>query len=270
MKTGALTVRDGQKISYAVGGKEAGTPILLIHGFPFSSDMWAAQVKVLEPDFRILACDLRGTGGSQPLAGPFTMEMLVEDVYQILDQEKIARAAVMGFSMGGYLALRAIERDPRRFSALVLADTKSGADTNEAKLKRSEAIATITAKGVDAYSDTFLRSAVCPATIQRRPETVQALREMIRSGTTASGMIASLFALLSRTDTTAALPGIKVPTLILVGSEDAITPPAVAQAMREAVAGAQLAIVPESGHMSPVENPGAFNGPLLRFLKGLA
>ncbi len=269
MKARTFMTNDGEKLSYSAGGNEQGPPIVLIHGFPFSSAMWKSQVEVLKRDFRVVTYDMRGFGKSQTKHGPFTMELLVDDLIQLLDHEKISKATVVGFSMGGFLTLRAIERNPARFRALVLANTRSAADSNESKVRRTDALKTIKSKGLAAFADGFLKSAVSPATLQGKPELMKTLKGMVTTTNTVSGVSEGLFALMSRTDTTESLSLIKVPTLILVGLDDAVTPIANAKVLHDAIAGSKMEVIPEAGHMSPIENPEAFNQNLMRFLKSL-
>ncbi len=111
-------------------------PVVLVHGFPFSHSMWDPQVQALSKTFRVIAYDVRGHGASDAADGPASIDLFVDDLIGILDSLRLDRVAICGLSMGGYIALRAAERHPDRFSALILCDTKSTADTEEGKKKR--------------------------------------------------------------------------------------------------------------------------------------
>jgi len=170
--------------------------------------------------------------------------------------------------MGGYVALRAIERSPERFRALVLCDTRAEADSNEAKLKRAAGMRSVKNGDVAGFTEKFLVSVFAQESFVNRPEAVESIRQIIRKNPPA-GLCGGLLAMASRTDTTAVLPKIRVPTLILVGEKDAITPPETAQSMQKQIPGSQIFLIPQAGHMSNLENPTAFNRRLNDFLSTL-
>ena len=219
--------------------------------------MWRPQIETLAGRFHVIAPDLRGFGTNPPGDGQYTLEFMVDD---LLDQLPSEPAVLCGVSMGGYIALRAAQRAPDRIRALALADTRSEADTNDAKLKRAAAIKTVKEQGVAAYADGFLKSAFHNAAAAEKA------RPMIL-GNSPIGICAGLLALASRTDTTAFLPQIKVPTLLLVGEHDALAPPSAAQSLAGKIPGAQFHTLPAAGHISNLENPAEFNRHLLAFLE---
>lgn len=261
-----LQTLDDEKIVYQILGKSDAPAVVFIHGFPLSSQMWSSQVEFLKKDYKVISVDLRGAGRSKAVKNPFTLEMLVDDLFLVLEKEKIVKPVLVGFSMGGFIALRALERDPGRFGALVLADTKSNADSNESKLKRTEAIKTVRGKGVGEYADIFLKSAVAPNT---KPETVKSLKDLVIKETSSQSVVFSILALISRTDTSSSLSNIKIPTLVLVGDSDTVTNLSSAQDLQKGVQGSQLKIIPNAGHITPIENPSAFNDALIQFLSGI-
>ncbi len=146
-------------------------PIVLIHGFPFSHEMWSPQIAFLEKKLRVIAYDVRGHGKSDVGDGQYTLELFVDDLIGLLDHLKIEKAVLCGLSMGGYIALRAIERNPERWHALVLCDTSSQADSNEAKLRRAATIRAIKREGVKPFADTFLESAFAQTAKDAEAET---------------------------------------------------------------------------------------------------
>jgi 3-oxoadipate enol-lactonase len=231
-----------------------------------SQAMWASQVQVLQDSYRLVTYDVRGHGLSDVGDGQYMLEFFVEDLIGLLDALKIERAVLCGISMGGYIALRAIERYPGRVRGLVLCDTRCEADSNEAKLKRAAAIKTVKEKGVPAYAEGFLKNAFAAESFQARPQAVELARRIIAS-TSPLGICGALLALASRTDTTSALAAIGVPTLVLVGEKDVITPLSAAQTLQQGIAHAELHIVPGAGHLSNLENPDFFNDRLRSFLK---
>ncbi|MFN2371520.1 MAG: alpha/beta fold hydrolase [Candidatus Krumholzibacteriia bacterium] len=259
------TMLNGTTIHYVESGEVTALPVVFIHGFPFSHAMWAPQLDAVAERHRAVAYDLRGHGRSDVGDGQYTVEGHVDDLLALLDHLGIAKAVLVGLSMGGYVALRAAERAPERCRGLVLCDTRSEADGNEAKLKRAAGAVQVKRDGAAAFADGFVKAVFAPGTFTARPEAVEAVR-LIIAGTSPLAIAGTLIALAGRTDTTAALPGIAVPTLILVGEHDQVTPPEASRDMHERIPGAQLHVVPEAGHLSSVENPEFFNARLLPFL----
>ncbi|MFI5390629.1 MAG: alpha/beta fold hydrolase [Bacteriovoracales bacterium] len=253
------------EISYSVTGNENGPSIVFIHGFPFNQEMWIPQVELLQQRFKVITYDLRGHGKSGVGEGQYFMEYYVDDLITLLDHLKISSTIVCGFSMGGYIALRAMEKNPQKFKGLILVDTKSEADSNEAKIKRSEGLKVIKSKGAEVFGEGFLKGALTPETFSGNPELVEKLKSMIKSNQPL-GIGGALLALATRTDTTAALSKISVPTLILVGEKDTITPPSASQMMKEKIPGSKLEIIQRAGHLSNLENSKDFNQKLDEFL----
>ncbi len=255
-------------INYSDRGNPSGTPVVFIHGFPFSQAMWNPQVDLLSKTYRVITYDVRGHGESDIGDGQYMIEFFVDDFIGLLDHRKINKAVVCGLSMGGYIALRAIERNPERFRALILCDTRSEADPSEGRLKRAASIKTVKAQGVKVFAEGFVKAVCAPQTFQTKPDVVRFIQEIIEK-TSPIGICGTLLALASRTDTTALLPNIKVPTLILVGEHDTLTPPSAAQAMKEKIPNSELQIIANAAHMSNLENPEAFNSKLGKFLERL-
>jgi 3-oxoadipate enol-lactonase len=244
---------------------EAGKPaVVLVHGFPFSKEMWKAQAEALKKDYQVLAYDLRGMGQSSLGKAPQLLEAYVDDLFALLDFLKLKKAALAGLSMGGYIALRAMQRDPERFRALLLCDTRSDPDSDEGKLKRAAGIAAIRQKGADAFSRAML-----PNLLQDQGAKAAGLLRLML-GNKADGMANALAAMAARSDCSASLKEIRVPALVVVGSEDKITPPALAEGMAKAIPGARLAVIPGAGHVSNFDKPAEFNRLMLEFLGGLA
>lgn len=246
-------------------GQPSSPPIVLIHGFPLSHEMWINQIEVLKKAYRVIAWDLRGQGRSEVGDGLFTLEFLVDDLIALLDHLKIKQAVLCGLSMGGYVSLRTVERNTERVSGLVLCDTKSEADTNETKLARGASIRAIKKNGVGAYAETFLKGALCPTSLKDQ-SVVESAAKLIQQNT-ALGLCGTLLALAGRTDTTSFLPKIEVPTLILVGEQDTITPPEQSHKMHSMIQNSELHVIPRAAHLSNMENPVEFNTHLLSFLQ---
>lgn len=240
--------------------------IVFLHGFPFNHTMWRTQAAVLNGRFRTVLYDHRGHGQSEVGSGQYLFEFFVDDLLALLDRLQIQKTYLCGLSMGGYMALRAAERAMDRIEGLILCDTRCEADSNEAKLKRAKAVRTIEEKGVSAFCEDFLKACFSSYTYRENPALVADVREMIMS-TPVPGIIGTSIALATRTDTSAILPKLKVPTLILVGEDDSITPPEAAKTMQTLLPRAELHTIPHAGHLSNLENPDAFNKYFVDFLR---
>lgn len=257
---------NGITINYTERGLPQGLPVVFIHGFPFSHLMWEPQMKALPNEYRAITYDVRGHGESDVGDGQYSIEFFVDDFVGLLDFLVIQKAVVCGLSMGGYIALRAVERHPDRFQGLILCNTRSEADSNEGKVKRSDTVKAVKSSGVKEFAGNFVKAVFAQETFERSPQSVETIREIIESNSPL-GICGTLLALASRTDTTNFLSKISVPTLILVGEHDTLTPPSASQSMKENIRGAEMHIVPGAAHMSNLENSTFFNEKLIGFLK---
>jgi 3-oxoadipate enol-lactonase len=253
-------------VSYIERGSSQGVPVVFIHGFPFSHKMWEPQVNKLPNDIHAITYDVRGHGSSDVGDGQFTIELFVDDLIVLLDHLGIERAVLCGLSMGGYIALRAIEKHPNRIKGLVLCDTKSEPDTNEEKIKRTSSIKAVKSAGASVFAEDFVKAVFWPKTFENNLGAIEFIKELIRANSSL-GICGTLLALAARTDTTQSLSSINVPTCIIVGEYDLRTPPSCAQAMHTAIAGSELHILSNAGHMSNLENTKDFNKILNTFLK---
>jgi 3-oxoadipate enol-lactonase len=244
-------------------------PVVFMHAFPLNSTMWQAQREALRGHGRFIAFDVRGLGKSPLGSTPCMLEHVVDDLLSVLDSLRIESALLCGISMGGYVALRAVERAPERVRGLLLANTQAAAESDEGKLKRADALRKLGREGLAAYAETWLRGALSARTMETRSDVVSHVRELIMQSSPA-GVAACLLTLATRTDTSAALAKIQVPTRILVGEQDAITPPALARALCEKIAHANVHVLPGAGHLSALETPDAFNALLIQHIERVA
>ena len=242
-----------------------GRPIVLIHGYPFNRSLWTEQIPALSDSYRIVAPDLRGFGESDASQDPSTMNQLAADVAALMDHLDIARATIGGLSMGGYVALAFYKQFPSRVRALVLADTRAQADTEEAKQTREQQAEKALSEGMAGIADAMLPKLLTPETVSKRPEIVKFVRDMMLQ-TKPEGAAAALRGMAEREDQTGLLSKITVPTLILVGAEDAITPVADSEKMHQAIEGSRLVVLDHAGHVSNLERTQQFNDALLEFL----
>lgn len=262
-----LALVNGAMMHYTITGDYESRAIVLIHGFPFSSTMWDSQVNTLSEmkNLSIVTYDIRGHGNSEVGDGQYNIELFVDDLIALLDHLKINKTILCGFSMGGYIALRAIERISDRFSALILCDTQSVADSNEVKIKRANSIKLVKTDGVAKFAEGFLKVVFAPKTFSERPEIVEETRKTILSNSPL-GISGALLAMAARTETTEGLSKINVPTLIMVGENDEVTPPSAAKVMQNKIQNSKLCIIDKAAHMSNLENPQVFNEQLANFV----
>jgi 3-oxoadipate enol-lactonase len=245
----------------------SGLPLVLLHPFPLDRGYWAPQLGSLVSRCRCIAPDVRGFGET-PAAPPYTMDRYADDLICVLDALEIDRAVIGGLSMGGYIALALWRRHPTRVRALVLADTRAGADTEDGRQKRRGLIALAQAKGTGAVADAQLPGLIGKRTREKHPAVGDALRRMIERASV-GGITGALEAMMARPDSTELLPTITVPTLIIAGDEDVLTPPKEARAMHDAIAGSRIEIIAGAGHASSFERTAAFNHVLGEFLDSL-
>jgi 3-oxoadipate enol-lactonase len=246
-----------------------GPAVVLLHGFPFNRSMWSEQTEALADAYRVITPDLRGMGETTGAGDePATMDEMAHDVAALLDELGVTRAVVGGLSMGGYVALAFSRRHRLRTRTLVLADTRAGADTDDARRTREEQAQKILEEGTGTIADDFLKKVLTPETLSERPLVVARVREMILK-TEARGAAAALRGMAVRHDQTSFLENLLVPTLILVGSEDKLTPPKEAELMRREIRGSRLQIIENASHLSNVERPDEFNLALKTFLDEL-
>jgi pimeloyl-ACP methyl ester carboxylesterase len=247
----------------------AGVPVVLLHGFPFNRTMWREQIESLKDSHRVVAPDLRGLGETTVTTdAPATMEEMARDVAALLDELRITRCILGGLSMGGYVALAFYRLFPRRVRALLLADTRPQADTEEGRRTRAETAERALKEGMSAIADAMLPKLLTHTTHMKHPERVERVREMILA-TSPKGAAAALRGMAERRDQTRLLADIIQPTLIIVGSEDQITPPADSETMRREIRGSRLELIEGAGHVSNIEQPEEFNRALTKFLRDI-
>jgi 3-oxoadipate enol-lactonase len=256
-------------VSYTDEGQKESSVIIFIHGFPFNKAMWNSQVGSLKDDYRPIAYDIRGHGDSSAGNEVFSIDLFVDDLISLMDTLKIDKAILCGLSMGGYIALNAIEKHNERFDALILSDTQCIADTPEAKEKRMKSIESIRQTGVELYAGESIKNLFAQESFTTRVKEIAEIRDMIVK-TSPQSLCNTLLALSVRKETCTKLSAIKVPVLIMVGSEDKITPPVVARFMHEKITGSQLKIIDHAGHLSNMENPDEFNVQLRKFVASVS
>lgn len=260
-----IAVIDDVEIGYEDVG--AGLPLVFIHGFPHNRSLWAPQLGALVDHCRCIAPDLRGFGESS-VTGPYSMDQYADDVADLLRHLDVPRVTVVGLSMGGYVAFAMWRRHQALVRAFVLADTRATADTDEAKQKRRELIDLARERGSGAVADAQIAGMLGKTTREKHPDIVESVRLLLEDAPV-EGTVGALEAMMVRPDSTAILATIDVPTVIVVGEEDALTPVKDARAMRERIPRSRLEIIGGAGHLSNVEKPAAFNHVLSEFVGAL-
>jgi len=255
-------------VHLAVEIEGGGPPILLVHGYPLDRTIWRAQMSGLT-GWRRIAPDLRGMGRSDAPDLGYSMATYADDLAALLDALSLERAVVCGLSMGGYVAFELLRRYRPRIRALILMDTRAEADSSEERRARDAAVALVRDEGSTAIAATMIPKLFAPDASRVCPEAVQRIRRVIEA-TPVAGIAGALTAMRDRPDSTPLLAALQdLPTLILVGEQDGLTPPTVSLYLKEAIPGARLAIIPGAGHLPPVEQPEATTRILAEFLASL-
>ncbi|HQU44860.1 MAG: hypothetical protein B7Z73_12695 [Planctomycetia bacterium 21-64-5] len=258
-----------RELEFGVVDQGQGSPLLFVHGFPLSHALWNAQIPVFAASHRVIAPDLRGFGDSVETDGVVSMEDFADDLAAILDFLNVRDPVVLcGLSMGGYIALQFVRKYRQRLRGLVLCDTRASADVPEVVENRMKIAKLVIESGTQPVADAMLPKAFGPKTYAERPEVVEAVRSMIIASDP-TGVAAASRGMATRPDMTDLLPKIDVPTLVIVGADDVLTPADEMRRMAAAIPGAEFRIIPEAGHVTPLENPLAFNALLRDFLDAM-
>jgi len=261
-----VAVRDTRLAVHTSG---SGLPLLMLHGFPLDHGMWARQEPLAE-HLRLIVPDQRGFGGSAG-PGPKSMEQLADDAVALLDALHVTEPAVVcGLSMGGYVAQHVAARHPDRVAALVLVDTRLEADTPDVRAGRVDLAAKVGRIGQRIVAEAMVpRLLATSAEARGAPDRVAIEAELQRTieAQPVATIQAALAALGDRPDMTDAMRRLRAPALLVVGAEDALTPPACMEKAEQLIPDARLLVVPRAGHMTPLEAPGVFNAAVLEFLR---
>jgi len=243
----------------------SGPAVVLLHAFPLSRLMWREQLRHLAGRARVLAPDLGGFGASGAFDpgndGPVTMEKLADDVAAMMDAAQVGHALVAGVSMGGYVALALAARHRGRIGALLLADTRAEADSAENAAGREAAARKALAEGSAAHAEGLSGRLLGTTSLRERPALVAEVRGWI-SAAPAAAFAAGQRGMALRADRRDELAAIAVPTAVLVGAEDVLTPPEAARVLATGIAGATLHVLEGAGHLSQLETPGEWNAAL--------
>ncbi len=247
----------------------AGTPVVLLHAFPLNASMWMPQREALGTSYRVITPDQRGFGGTQLGHDEPSLDEVADDIAAMLDARKLDRVVLGGLSMGGYVAMAFLRRHAQRVSALILADTKLGADSAEGAANRLRIADDVIAAGSSAQLVEAMLPALLGETSRERRALVLGRVKALIEKSPPYAVAWAQRAMAARPDSTETLAAVTVPTLVVVGEEDTLSPPADAELIAKTVPGAKLVTIPEAGHLSAMEAPTEFNAAVSDFLAGL-
>jgi 3-oxoadipate enol-lactonase len=251
------------EIFYQVLGD--GPPVVLLHPFPVHHEFWSPVAQALESRYRLVVPDLRGHGASGAGEGPATMEKHAADLARVLDDSGVGRAIFVGVSIGGYVLFQFLRRHRNRVAGLVLCNTKAQADSPEARAVRLQVAADVLERGSEPFFESMLPKLMGKTTHSTRPDLIQAALRMMRKMSTEDVALVQK-GMAERLDSVETLKTINVPTLVIAGDEDTLTPVGEAELMRKNISGSEMKIVARAGHYSPWEQPAEVGKLLRQFL----
>ncbi len=245
-------------------GNPDNQPLIFIHGYLFDYTMWKAQLEYFAKDYYILSYDIRGFGKSNTNDYQITLEEWVDELFDLIYYYKLNKPVLCGLSLGGYIALRALQKDTSQFGAAILCDTHPFADDNNNRIRRANSIELIQQKGLLPFVEKFFPTCFADTTHGTTLYNTLFAKAAAHSKDIA---IAGQMAMLSRVDTMDVLQNPPIPIHLIVGQNDKRTPPSKMEKMK--FGNTKLDIIPEAGHLSPVENPQKVNTSIEKFLGSL-
>lgn len=260
-----ITAINGVRLAYDDAG--LGLPVVYVHGYPHDRTLWAPQIGALTIPTRAVAVDLRGFGESGGTAT--CIDQYADDIAALIAELGLIRVAIVGVSMGGYVALALWRRAPDLIRAMALVSTRAGADDAAGRARRDRQIEFMHARGTAALADELIMGMVGATTHAQRPELVRSIHAMLARAPVPA-IVGALTAMRDRADSTPTLPTISVPALVVAGDEDTLIPPGEAHALHAGIARSRLEIVAGTGHLPNAERPAAFNHILSEFFSTLA
>ena len=259
-----MQVRSGDtEIYYEVRGH--GPDLVLLHPFPAHHGVWTPVAELLSTRYRVITPDVRGLGQSAPGEGQATMAKHANDLVRVCQDAGVERAVFGGNSIGGYILFEFWRQFRERVASLILVDTKAAADTDEARKTRLAAAEDVLRRGTEPFIDAQLTKLMGESTVRNRPDLVQDAKRMMMQ-TSAAGIAAVQRGMAERPDSTPTLSTLNVPTLVVVGEEDTLTPMAEMEKIHRGVRGSVMRRVPKAGHYSPFEQPEEVHRVIREFL----
>ena len=244
------------------------TPLIFIHGFPFDKTMWHPQMMALAKSTHVICYDIRGFGKSTADNETTSINLFADDLIKFMDILQIDKAIICGLSMGGYIALDALYRYNNRFAGIILCDTQCVADTTETKTKRYETIRQIEKNGLNDFAKAFVKNVFCESTFNTNFTLLETITQTILH-TQKKTVLSTLAALAERWEKCSTLSEINIPTLIICGREDKVTPLIQSEMLHKSIKDSTLNIIEKAGHLSNLEQPEIFNSHLQVFISKL-
>jgi pimeloyl-ACP methyl ester carboxylesterase len=260
-----MQVRGGDtEIFYEVRG--SGPDLVLLHPFPAHHGVWTPVAEMLSTRYRVITPDLRGLGKSMPSEGPATMEKHVGDLLRVLEDAGVEKATFGGNSIGGYILFEFWRQFRERVKGLILVDTKASADADEARKARLAAAEDVIKRGTEPFIDMQLPKLLGENTHRNRPDLVQEAKRMMMQAS-AAGIAAVQQGMAERPDSMPTLSTIDVPTLVVVGEDDTLTPGAEMEKIHKGIRGSTMRYVSKAGHYAPFEQPEQVHRLMREFLQ---
>lgn len=257
---------NGINIHYHDEGE--GLPVIFIHAFALNQTMWKEQVAALKNNYRCITLDLRGFGHSDVAGETSSMDTLAGDINELMKALAIDQAVLVGLSMGGYITFAFYRNFPQSVRALVFADTRATADSEEAKANRLQSAEKALREGAAAIADDTTPKLLGDTTLSNNAELVK-LVHSIQASNPPAGIAAAQRGMAARVDSTDILSQINCPVLVIVGSEDKLTPQAEAEVIHKGIDNSKLLVIDNAGHLSNMEAPDEFNKAVKEFLESL-
>lgn len=255
-------------VRFRVADEGHGPAILFVHGFPLDHTMWRAQIDEFSKTHHVIAPDLRGFGGTDGALYSVSMEQFADDLAELLDTLAVEEPVIFcGLSMGGYVAFQFLQRHPGRVAKLILCDTRAVADTQDAAANRLKMADIVLKEGPEPVAWAMMPKLFSQCSSEHCPAAIASVRRMVMNSNPVA-IAAAHRGMAVRPDVTSLLPAIRIPTLVLCGEHDAISPPAEMKTIADAIPNAHFALIPNAGHMAPMEQPDAVNEAIRRFISG--
>jgi 3-oxoadipate enol-lactonase len=244
--------------------------LVLLHAFPIGANLWEPQMRTIPKGWRLITPDLRGFGGSTELDSLSALSIgdYAADTVDLLEELGVTRAVIGGCSMGGYATLALYQSAPQLFDAMVLANTRAGADSPEARANRRNMLALVDREGPSGVAREMMPKLIGQTTKDNNPAIEATVRRLIKQQSPV-GIRSAIHRMMHRPDSVPLLAEVAVPTLVITGAEDEMIPVEESRRMAAGIRGAQLVVVPGAGHLANLEQPEAFNEALSTFLSAL-
>lgn len=244
--------------------------LVLLHAFPIGANLWEPQMRSVPKGWRLITPDLRGFGGTTELDSltAQSMQDYADDVVDLLAELGITRAVIGGCSMGGYAALALYASHPEIVEGLIIANSRAGADSPEARANRRNMLALLDREGPSGIAKDMLPRLLGKTTMETDSSVEAFVRRLIKQQSPIA-IRTAILRMMHRADSMPLLARVSVPTLVITGAEDEMIPVDESRRMAEAVKGAKLVIIPGAGHLSNLEQPEAFNSAVNAFLTAL-